>query len=78
MLRAGARFFFKILRMLRAIFIQIFRMLRTGARFLRDFEDGPRGGRDFSQNFEDASHRIAISFEISRMFRAGAQFVFEI
>ena len=44
--------------------VNIFRMLRTGTRFLKK-----------RRNFEDAPHGSAILFKIFRMLRAGARFL---
>ena len=53
---------------------EIFRMLRTGARFSLKFSGCSARDGDFLQNFQDAPHGKAVFFKISRTLRTGARF----
>ena len=62
-----------------AIFFQIFRMLRTGARFSSIFQDAPHGSAVTVSNkrmmkLEDTPHGSAVFLIIFRMLRTGARF----
>ena len=49
-----------------AIFLKIFRKLRTGARFSSEFSRRSARERDFSQNFQDGPHGCAILIKRER------------
>ena len=80
MLRTGARFLMKKRRNFEdamhgsAIFTNIFRMLRMGARFCSKFLTCSARARDFRPNFQDAPRGSAFCFKIFEMLRTGAQF----